>query len=114
MNPLTDFIFIASWVALFVLAIRSIVKGWSMMREPEPMKDYRKGTWTTEVQKPIHPEMKDVKPGEQLLGVTFEQKTECDLEEYKALQERINQLKLELESDDDDDDDGDVPAIIKR
>ncbi len=54
--------------------------------------------------------MKDVKPGEQLLGVTFEQKTECDLEEYKALQERINQLKLELESDDEDDDDGGLIA----
>ena len=105
MNPLTDFIFIATWVALLILAIRSILKGWSMMKEPEPMKNYRQGTWTTEVQKPIHPEMKDVKPGEQLLGVTFEQKTECDLEEYKALQERINQLKLELESDDEEDDD---------
>ena len=113
MNPLTDFIFIASWVALFVLAIRSLIKGWAMMREPEPMKNYRKGTWTTEVQKPIHPEMKDVKPGEQLLGVTFEQKTECDLEEYKALQERINQLKLELESDDEDDDD-DGGLIVRR
>ena len=106
MNPLTDFIFIASWVALFILAIRSIVKGWSMMREPEPMKNYRKGTWTTEVQKPVHPEMKDVQPGEQLLGVTFEQKTECDLEEYKALQKRIDELRQELEDEDEDDDDG--------
>ena len=113
MNPLTDFIFIASWVALFVLAIRSLIKGWAMMREPEPMKNYRQGTWTTEVQKPVHPEMKDVQPGEQLLGVTFEQKTECDLEEYKALQERINQLKLELESDDEDDDD-DGGLIVRR
>jgi len=113
MNPLTDFIFIASWVALFVLAIRSIVKGWSMMREPEPMKDYRKGTWTTEVQKPIHPEMKDVKPGEQLLGVTFEQRTECNLEEYRALQDRINELKLELESDEEDDDD-DGGLIVRK
>ena len=110
MNPLTDFIFIVTWVALLFFAIRSIIKGWAMMREPEPMKNYRQGTWTTEVQKPIHPEMKDVKPGEQLLGVTFEQKTECDLEEYKALQERINQLKLELESDDEDDDDGGLIA----
>ena len=118
MNPLTDFIFIASWVALLVLAIRSIIKGWSMMRQPEPMKNYRQGTWTTQVQKPIHPEMIDVKPGEQLLGVTFEQKTECDLEEYRALQERIEELKSELEDpwDDEEDDDGDgnVPANLHR
>ena len=50
--------------------------------------------------------MQDVQPGEKLLGVTFEQKTECDLEEYRALQERIEELKLELESDDEDDDEG--------
>ena len=118
MNPLTDFIFIVTWVALLVLAIRSIIKGWAMMREPEPMKNYRQGTWTTEVQKPVHPEMKDVKPGEQLLGVTFEQKTECDLEEYRALQERIEELKSELEDpwddDEDDDDDGNVPSLTNR
>ena len=75
------------------------------MRDPQPFKGYMKGEWTTEVTKTIHPEMQDVQPGEKLLGVTFEQKTECDLEEYKALQERINQLKLELESDDEEDDD---------
>ena len=55
--------------------------------------------------------MQDVKPGEKLLGVTFSQKTECDLEEYKALQERIEELKLQLEDDEDDDGDGNVPAI---
>ena len=77
-----------------------------MMRDPQPFKGYMKGEWTTEVTKTIHPEMQDVQPGEKLLGVTFEQKTECDLEEYRALQERIEELKLELESDDEDDDDG--------
>ena len=59
--------------------------------------------------------MKDVEPGEKLLGVSFEKKTSCDLEEYKALQERIEELKLELEDPwDDEDDDGDVPAVVKR
>ena len=32
MNPLTDFIFTVTWFALFVFAIRSIIKGWSIMR----------------------------------------------------------------------------------
>ena len=78
-----------------------------------PMKNYRQGTWTTEVTKRIHPEMIDVEPGEQLMGVTFEQKTECDLEEYKELQDRISKLKDELsdpwvDEEDDDDDDGDI------
>ena len=55
----------------------------------------------------VHPEMVDVEPGEKLMGVTFEKKDSCDLEEYKALQQRIEDLRAELE-DDDEDDDGDI------
>ena len=77
-----------------------------------PMRNYRQGTWTTEVTKRVHPEMKDVEPGTELLGVNFEKKTECDLEEYRDLQKRIDELKDELEDpwndEEDDDDDGDI------
>ena len=65
----------------------------------------------------VHPEMVDVKPGEELMGVTFDEKpSSCDLEEYQALQARIEELKSELEDpwDDEDDDDGDVPAIVRK
>ena len=112
MNPIVDIVFTLTWVLLLVWAIRSMAQGWS-----KPVRDYNAGRltgeWTTQVQKPIHPEMKDVEPGTQLLGVNFEQKTECDLEEYKALQARIEELRLELEGDDeeDDDDGGDVVAL---
>ena len=83
------------------------------MREPEPFRGYMKGEWTTEVKKPVHPEMRDVQPGEKLMGVTFEQKKECDLEEYKALQKRIEELRIELEmEDDDEDDDGDIVVRV--
>ena len=115
MNPLTDFIFIVSWVALLVVAVSFIINGF----RSKSIKDFNSGRlsgeWTTEVKRPIHPEMRDVKPGTELLGVNFEQKTECDLEEYRALQDRIQELKSELEDPwDDEDDDGDVPSIIKR
>ena len=106
MNPVTDILFAVAWFGLLFFAIRSIFKGWSMMRDPQPFKGYMKGEWTTEVTKRVHPEMQDVQPGEKLLGVTFDKKTECDLEEYRALQKRIEELKLELESDDEDDDEG--------
>ena len=106
MNPVTDILFAIIWFGLLFWAIRSIIKGWSMMRDPQPFKGYMKGEWTTEVTKRVHPEMQDVEPGEKLLGVTFDKKTECDLEEYRALQKRIEELKLELESDDEDDDEG--------
>ena len=113
MNPVTDTLFAIGWFVLLFWGIRSIIRGWSMMREPEPFKGYMKGEWTTEVTKRVHPEMQDVEPGEKLLGVTFEQKKECDLEEYKALQKRIEELRIELEmEDDDEDDDGDIVVRV--
>ena len=45
------------------------------------------------------------------MGVTFESKDSCSLDEYKDLQARIEALRAELE-DEDEDDDGDV--IITR
>ena len=113
MNPITNIIFAIAWFGLLFFAIRSIFKGWSMMRDPQPFKGYMKGEWTTEVTKRVHPEMQDVEPGEKLLGVTFEQKKECDLEEYKALQKRIEELRIELEmEDDEEDDDGDIVVRV--
>ena len=112
MNPITDIVFILTWILLLVWAIRTMSRGWS-----KPVRDYNAGRltgeWTTEVRKPVHPEMKDVKPGTELMGVNFEQKTECDLEEYKDLQARINALKEELEGDDEEDDDDDGDVIVR-
>ena len=113
MNPVTDAVFIITWILLLVWAIRSVVSGW----RSKPVRDFNagriSGEWTTEVSKPVHPEMIDVKPGTELMGVNFEKKTECDLEEYKALQDRIQELKSELEDPwDDEDDDGDI--VVRR
>ena len=115
MNPLADVVFVATWFFLLVWAVRTIVSGY----RSKQVKDFNagriSGEWTTEVKKAVHPEMRDVKPGTELLGVNFEKKTECDLEEYKALQQRIEELKSELEDPwDEDDDDGDVPALTNR
>ena len=110
MNPITDALFTVTWFLLLIWAGRSILRGWS-----KPVRNFNAGTWTTEVTKRVHPEMQDVEPGEQLMGVTFERKTECDLEEYRDLQNRIEELKSELEDPwEDEDDDGNVPALIKR
>ena len=109
MNPITDIVFSLTWVLLLVWAVRSVLSGW----RSNAVKNYNANTWNTEVTKRIHPEMQDVEPGEQLLGVTFQQKTECDLEEYRDLQNRIEELKHELEDpwEDDDDDGG---AVVRR
>ena len=113
MNPLTDIIFSITWVLLLVWAIRSMSRGIAS-QYIDPGENYRpKGMWNTTVTKVQHPEMEGVKPGDQLMGVTFsERPTSCDLEEYKALQERIEELKQELEDDDEEDDDGDVVVRV--
>ena len=109
-------------VIIFLIISLSLLGGalWLMWSAgtSKPVRDYNAGRltgeWTTEVKKPVHPEMKDVKPGTELMGVNFEQKTECDLEEYRDLQARIDALRQELEGedeDDDDDDGGDVVAL---
>lgn len=103
MNPITDIVFSITWVLLLVWAIRSISKGWNIKSNSNI-----NGMWTTKVTKVQHPEMIDVKPGEELMGVTFGNRS-CDLEDYKDLQERIEQLKEELE---DEDDDGDIVVRV--
>ena len=113
MNPIFDIIFTITWVGALVYAIRMMADA----ATSKPVRDYNACRltveWTTEVKKSVHPEMKDVEPGTELLGVNFG-KTECDLEEYKDLQARIDQLREELEDpwDDDDDDDDDGGDIV--
>ena len=111
MNPLTDIIFSITWILLLVWAIRSMSKGWNAMsNDPQRLS----GMWTTQVKKPMHPEMVDVKPGEELMGVTFEEKPiSCDLEEYKDLQARIEILRSELEGDDEEDEDDDGDVVVR-
>jgi len=53
------------------------------------------------VKRTVHPELLDVKPGDELMVVNFKEEDERD-PIYQSLQERID----ELTEDDDDDDDG--------
>ena len=116
-------------IFLFAMAgISMLVGAFYLMHSAassKPMRDYNSGrlsgTWTTQVKKPVHPEMKDVEPGTELMGVTFKSKevTECDLEEYKDLQARIDALRIELEDqlddgddEEDEDDDGGAAVVL--
>ena len=91
-------------IFLFAIAgISTLVGAFYLMysaASSKPVRDYNAGRltgeWTTAVKKPIHPEMKDVEPGTELMGVNFQQKTECSLDEYKDLQARIEELRAEL------------------
>ena len=85
---------------------------WHPMKDGGPeSKEFKEYMRT--VNKRVHPEMVDVEPGTQLMGVNFEPKTECDLEEYKDLQARIEALRAELEGDDEEEDDDDGDVIVR-
>ncbi len=98
MNPVVDILFSISWFILLIITIRQVSKAWSN----EPVRQYNDGDWHPMRDSGIHPEMVGVEPGEELMGVTFRQRTSCDLEEYKDLQARIDKLREELEDEDDD------------
>ena len=114
MNSLSVILFVSSSILLTVGAVylmTSNLRDLPEERHWHPMADggvdspeFKKYMKT--VTRRVHPEMVDVEPGEKLMGVTFEKKESCDLEEYKALQQRIDEIRAELE--DDEDDDGDI------
>ena len=122
MDNLSIFLFAIAGISTLVGAFYLMVSA-GMSKEVQdynwhPMKDggpespeFKKYMRT--VNKRVHPEMADVEPGTQLMGVTFDKKDSCDLEEYKDLQARIDALRAELEGDDEEeDDDGDVVVRV--
>ena len=105
MNPLTDFIFTVTWFALLVFAVRSLIRGWTLMRDV-PSQGYIVEKKT--VTKVPHPEMAEVQNGDELLVVKFggEEKKDPLLQ---SLENRITELNDPWE---DDDDDGDI--VVRR
>ena len=109
MNLITDIFFTLTWFILLVWAIRTMSRGWGLMTQPiERNNASPNGMWTTQVKRPVHPEMADVKPGEELMGVTFKQEPQDPL--YKSMEDRIQTLRDEEGTTDieDTDDDGDI------
>ena len=123
MDNLSVFLFAIAGISTLVGAFYLMASA-GMSREVQdynwhPMKDggpespeFKK--YMRKVTKRVHPEMVDVEPGEELMGVTFEKKDSCSLEEYKDLQARIEILRAELGGEDDEDEDDDGDVIISR
>ena len=113
MNPLTDLLFTLSWFILLVWAMRSIVRGWNLMTV-DP-KEIKYTETSKQVTKPPHPELAEVKPGDELLVVNFGEEEKQD-PLYKAMQDRIETLREEEGTTDieDDDDDGGAPVPALR
>ena len=107
MNPATDILFTIIWFSLLVFAIRSLIRGWSLMKE-SPSQGYIVEKKT--VTKIPHPEMVDVKHGDELLVVKFSGEEKKD-PLLQSLENRITELEDPWE-DEEEDDDGD--AIVRR
>ena len=122
MDNLSIFLFAIAGISTLVGAFYLMASA-GMSKEVQeynwhPMKDggvespeFKK--YMRKVTKRVHPEMVDVEPGEELMGVTFEKPDSCSLEEYKDLQARIEALRVELEDDDEEEDDG-GDVVISR
>ena len=122
MDNLSIFLFLIAGISTLVGAFYLMASA-GMSKEVQdynwhPMKDggvespeFKKYMRT--VTKRVHPEMKDVEPGTELMGVTFDKPDSCSLEEYKDLQARIEALRVELEDDDEEEDDG-GDVVISR
>ena len=123
MDDLSIFLFAIAGIstlvgAFYLMASAGMSKevqdyNWHPMKDGGPeSKEFQE--YMRKVTKRVHPEMQDVEPGTELMGVNFnEPKTECDLEEYKDLQARIDALRAELEGDDEEeDDDGDIVVRV--
>ncbi|BCU96696.1 MAG: hypothetical protein CM15mV13_1370 [uncultured marine virus] len=109
MDPMIEIAYLGAMLMLGVLAFKMMSQGWGAMANTKSdsygsvMKAYGNKT---------HPEMRDVKDGEELMGINFTPDPEF-LKKYKngdyhlnqSLQDRIAEIEDE---DEDDDDDGDI------
>ena len=109
------FIFISSWLVLFVFAVRLMSQGWRI-DQPRDV-DLKYNVEKRTVTKVPHPEMADIKQGDELLVVRFDEpekemdpRFKLDSPEFhnlgdplhKSLQDRIDELNEEDEEDDDE------------
>ena len=114
------FIFISSWLVLFVFAVRLMSIGWRINPKDIDL-EYKVEKRT--VTKVPHPEMADIKQGDELLVVRFDEpekeidpRFKLDSPElhnpgdplHKSLQDRID----ELNEEDEDDEEGGL--IVRR
>ena len=122
MNPVTDFVFTLTWFFLLVWAIRTMAQGWNLMTKP--IDDRDEDDLNRMAEESTHPELKDLKNGDEFLVVNFDQFTAppVDKSRFKLdspmLHDELNQsLKNrieELKDDDSDDDDGGAPVPAIR
>ena len=105
------FLFISSWIILFIFAVRLMIRGWKI--NPPKDIDLNYNIEKRTVTKIPHPEMADVQHGDELLVVKFGKEEQKD-PLLQSFSDRIQTLRDEEGTTDieDDDDDGDVVVRV--
>ena len=105
-------LFVTTWIILLILALRMIARGWSAASDLSSGNYVESSKTVTKIP---HPEMMDVKPGDELMVVNFTPDDEFNKrvkESDSFLQQSLMDRIEEIEDDDDDDDGGAlVPAV---
>ena len=105
-------LFVATWIILLILALRMMARGWSAASDLSSGNYVESSKTVTKIP---HPEMMDVKPGDELMVVNFTPDDEFNKrvkESDSFLQQSLMDRIEEIEDDDDDDDGGSlVPAV---
>ncbi len=105
-------LFVATWIILLILALRMMARGWGAASDLSSGNYVESSKTVTKIP---HPEMMDVKPGDELMVVNFTPDDEFNKrvkESDSFLQQSLMDRIEEIEDDDDDDDGGAlVPAV---
>ena len=101
-------LFIASWIILLILALRMIARGWSAASDLGSGKFVESSRTVT---RPPHPEMMEVKPGDELMVVKFTPDDEFTDKVVDGMLQQSLKDRIEELDDDDDDDDGSAPVL---
>lgn len=109
---MTAWLLLSAMLFLTVSTVRYFVMVYNWKGDkPAPTKP---SVSSKQITRPVHPELVDVKPGDELLIVSFNKPVAKD-PLHASLQNRINELNDPWDDDDEEDDgDGDVPAILNR
>jgi hypothetical protein len=107
-----DILFVISWFILLILGIRLMANGWGLMTQ-KPIRMYDDGYNPMKGGNNIHPEMRDVKEGDELMVVKFGDEEPQD-PLYKSLGDRIQSLEQDNVEDEDDDDDNSGGLVVRQ
>ena len=104
-------IFVLTWIVLLIYAVRLMSNGWGAVSEFNASNFVESSKTVT---RPPHPEMMEVKPGDELMVVKFTPDDEFNDKVLDGLLQQSLKNRIDELVDEDDDDDGGAPVLAQR